>query len=81
MPSHIVPPNVLSIDNMLNPTIDSQGDHQIESNPQEDQDPDDSDPVLGFDNHEDDWLDVEEEMEEDEDDGLLFKMHHMYNSH
>ena len=80
VPSRIVPPNVLSMNNTLNPTIDSQGDCQIESDPQEDQDPDDFDPALGFNNREDDWLDVEEEMEEDEDDGLLFEMHHMYNS-
>ena len=29
VPSHIVPPNVLSMDNMLNPTIDSQGDRHL----------------------------------------------------
>ena len=82
VPSHIVPPSVPSMGNTLDPTIDSQGHGQIESDPQEeDQDPDDFDPALGFDNHEDDWLDVVEEMEEDGDDRLLFEMHHMYNNH
>ena len=82
VPSHIVPPSAPSMGNTLDPTIDSQGHGQIESDPkEEDQDPDDFDPALGFDNREDNWLDVEEEMEEDGDDGLLFKMHHMYNNH
>ena len=79
VPSQIVPPNVPSTDNMLDLTVDSQGDR---SDPQEeDQDLDVFDPLLGFNNCEDDRLDTEEVMEEDADDELLFEMHHMYNNH
>ena len=78
VPSHTVSLNMPPMGNMQDPTVDSQ----IERDPQEeDQDPDNFDLVFGFDNHEDDWLDVEEEMEEDRDDGLLFEIHHMYNNH